>query len=175
MSELVTKPSAANGEKPLLYCPLCHSPRCREYDRLIIDSKTPFSAIALEARYSRRTVTRHSKHLVETYHEPRLPVINYAPNINLVVLDRGQQEQEDKVPDEPRRCSICTHRHVALIDEELVKSVSYQRLATEFGVSAEARIRKSILRKARGQEWRYEGREQDLPGSNVGIRNAARR
>jgi hypothetical protein len=62
----------------------------------------------------------------------------------------------------PRRCSICTHRHVALIDEGLVKSVSYQRLATEFGVSAEARIRESILRKARGQEWRYEGREQDF-------------
>jgi hypothetical protein len=36
------------------------------------------------------------------------------------------------------------------------------RLEKEQALLAEARIRDSILRKVRGEEWRYEGREEDF-------------
>jgi hypothetical protein len=86
---------------PMKYCPICHSPRRKELDRLIVDRKISFWDVAKIARVSRHTVTTHSKHLVETYHEPHPSVFVYAPTLtNLVVLSENGEDSEPAEGDE---------------------------------------------------------------------------
>jgi hypothetical protein len=71
---------------------------------MIVDSQTSFMDIARLARVSRHVVTKHSKHLVETYNEPVRPSVIYAPTINMVVPEPNSREPGEEEQDPAKRC-----------------------------------------------------------------------
>jgi hypothetical protein len=76
----------------------------------------------------------------------------------------------------PRPCSVCSHRYVALIDDALVKSVPYRRIATEFEASEEAlrRHKREHLPEliAKAHEAEEATRADDLLGELRAIRDS---